>query len=107
MGRVVAFLDRWIRLMNFNERMNRFRVASRELFNNFLHIAGASSSTSGTPLNEYSADGAWELEIRFSHVEEVLFESLVCEPAKLTHEGYGRLQPEIVVELSSECSIAS
>ena len=30
----------------------------------------------------------------------------MCEPAKLTHVGYGHLQPEILVELSSDfCSI--
>ena len=51
--------------MNLDERMNRFALPVRELFNNFFHVAGASSSTSGTPLNEYSADGARELKSAF------------------------------------------
>ena len=40
--------------------------------------------------------------MRFSHVEEVLFEKLVCEPARLTHAPYGSLQSEILVELNSD-----
>jgi hypothetical protein len=90
--------------MTLDEMMNRFRVASRELFNNFFHVAGATSGTSWMPLDASTADGddAYDLEIRFSHVEEVLFESLVCAPAKLTHVGYNHLQPEILVELDSE-----
>lgn len=90
--------------MTLNERMNRFRVASRELFNHFFHVSGASAGTSGAPPNASSADGddPWDLERRFSYVEEVLFDQLVCEPAKLTHVQYGDLQTEILVELSSD-----
>src|SRR6266852_6480227 len=84
-----------------NEMMNRFRLASPELFNHFFHVSGATGQSSGAPPDAPAADGgeAWDLELRFSHVEEVLFEKLVCEPARLTHAPYGSLQSEILVEL--------
>ena len=87
-----------------NEMMNRFRLASRELFNHFFHVSGATGQSSRAPLDSPAADGgeAWDLEVRFSHVEEVLFEKLVCEPARLTHAPYGSLQSEILVELNSD-----
>ncbi len=90
--------------MTLNEMMNRFRVASRELFNHFFHVSGATGEAAGAPPNASGAEGgdAWDFEMRFSHVEEVLFEKMVCEPARLTHVGYGSVQPEIVVELDSD-----
>ena len=90
--------------MTLNERMNCFRLASRELFNHFFHVPHATSEASaGPPLNQPSddADDAWDTEVSFSYVEEVLFEKMVCEPCKLTHVGHGKLQQEIVVKLNS------
>jgi len=90
--------------MTLNEMMNRFRVAGRELFNHFFHASTVIHEL-GVPLNVYSNE-AWDFEERFSHVEEALFENLVCVPAKLTHVAYGSLQPEILVELRGDlCSI--
>lgn len=88
--------------MTLNDMMNRFRLASRELFNHFFHVSGATGR--GAPPDAPAADGgeAWDLEMRFSHVEQVLFEKLVCEPARLTHAPYGGLQPEILVQLNSD-----
>ena len=90
--------------MTLNEMMDRFRVASRELFNHFFHVSGASSGTSPEPASTSAADGedAYDLEVRFSRVEEVLFENLVCEPAKLKHVGYGSLQAEIRVKFRGD-----
>ena len=74
------------------------------MFNHFFHVSGATGQSSGASPDAPAADGgeAWDLEVRFSHVEEVLFEKLVCEPARLTHAPYGSLQSEILVELNSD-----
>jgi hypothetical protein len=90
--------------MTLNERMNRFRIASRELFYNFVRVSGATAEASASPADAPSSgpDDPWDLERRFSHVEEVLFEMMVCEPAKLTHVGYRNLQTDIVVELNTD-----
>ena len=58
------------------------------------------SAPPDTPTSE--GGEAWDLEMRFSHVEEVLFDKMVCEPVNLTHVPYGNLQPEMVVELVSD-----
>jgi hypothetical protein len=57
--------------MALNEMMNRFRLADRELFNHFFHVSGATGQSSGAPPDAPAADGgeAWDLEVRFSHVE--------------------------------------
>lgn len=73
--------------MTLDESMNRFRVASRELFNHFFLVADA-----------YNNDG-WLLEERFCRVEAVLFEQLVSEPCALPSVSYGAHQPAIRVLL--------
>lgn len=55
--------------MNLSELMNRFRTASRELFNNHFRPESAWGSSSE----------AWELEERFGIVEDKLFEMMLCE----------------------------
>ena len=77
-------------IMNIDEMMNRFRLASREVFNHFFRVS-----------DPYNNDG-WSFEERFSEVQAVLFKKLVTEPASLSDKGYGYLQPEILVELRSE-----
>lgn len=67
--------------------MNQFRLASRELFNHYFRIP-----------DPYDNNG-WLLEERFSHVQRILFQKLVTEPASLSDTEYGDLQPEILVEL--------
>jgi hypothetical protein len=76
--------------MDLNEMINRFRLAGRELFNNFFHM----------PDPWKSSDLAFQLEARFSAVEEVLFRQLVLEPAGLPFIGYKNVQPLIQVELA-------
>ena len=73
--------------IDVDEMMNRFRLASREVFNHFFRVPDA-----------YDNDG-WLSEERFSHVQIILFQKLVTEPASLSNVRYGDLQPEILVEL--------
>lgn len=73
---------------NLDEAMNRFRLASRELFNNYFKLPGPSSKE------------GWQWEGRFSEVEAVLYHTLVGEPASLSSTRYGELQPDVLVELS-------
>lgn len=70
--------------------MNRFRIAGRELYNNFFLVP-----------DPYQNDG-WTFEARFRRVEQILFEKLVGEPASLPKCDYGLVQQNILVELSSE-----
>lgn len=73
--------------MNLDEAINQFRIASRELFNNFFRT-----------LNPYENDG-WLYEERFRAVEEVLFRNLVTAPAFIEDIRYGETQYGIEVEL--------
>ncbi len=73
--------------MDLDELMNRFRVASREIFNHYFRV-----------LDPYNNDG-WLLDERFGQVEAVLFEQLVTQPAKLPSVALGIHQPSIRVAL--------
>ena len=73
--------------MDLDAMMNQFRVASRELFNQFFRVP-----------DPYNNDG-WACEERFSRVQAALFQALVVEPAKLPDSRYGELFPSIAVEL--------
>lgn len=53
--------------MNLDERMKRYRTASRELYNNYFRID-----------DPWHNDG-WIYEERFRQVQQVLFEKLVLE----------------------------
>lgn len=75
------------KIINIDEMMNQFRLASREVFNHFFLVS-----------DPYNNDG-WSLEERFSAVQAVLFKKLVTEPASLSDKEYGHLQPDILVEL--------
>lgn len=70
-----------------DELMSRFRLASREVFNQFFRIP-----------DPYDNNG-WLFEERFSEVEAVLFRKLVTEQASLSETKYGCPQTEILVEL--------
>jgi hypothetical protein len=67
--------------------VNRFRLASRDLFNVYFHVN-----------DPYKNDG-WSAAERFSEVEVVLFEKLVLEAGHLSNVKYGTLHPEIQVAL--------
>jgi hypothetical protein len=72
--------------MNLDEAMIQFRIASRELFNNFFRVSGSKSE-------------AWLLAERFGSVEELLFEKLVTEPLSITNARYGQVNPSIQVKV--------
>lgn len=72
---------------DIDEMMNRFRLASRELFNHYFRLQ--------VP---YDGDG-WALEARFSEVQALLFQKLVLEPAALSGTRYGDVQSRILVQL--------
>lgn len=74
--------------MELDALLNRFRIASRELFNQFFRVEDPDKS-----------DDAWVLEERYREVEALLFEKLVLEPAQLPIISYGTLHPNIRVEL--------
>ena len=76
-------------LPNLDAQMNRFRLAARELFNNYFRL----------PNREDSGD-AWGAIERFAQVERELFKVLVVEPCELTSRAYHLdIQSEIGVRL--------
>jgi hypothetical protein len=77
--------------MTLNEHMNRFRVASRELFNGYFRSTTA-----------YDDPEAWVLHERFGILQKVLFHQLVTEPASLEVVSYGDPQPQILIEVQSD-----
>lgn len=74
--------------MCINHLINRFRVASRELFNNFFSV-----------LDPYNNDGFIWVE-RFREVEVSLFQQLVTAAAGIDRIQYGSFQPNISVTLN-------
>lgn len=80
-------------IIDIDGLMNQFRLASRELFNQFFRVP-----------DPYKNNG-WLFEARFSVVQMTLFQKLVTEPASLANIEYGNLQTEILVELR-DCDVA-
>lgn len=78
--------------MEIDVLLNRFRNASRELFNNYFHASTHDES-------------AWVAEERFSILEEELFKMLVMYPAGLSEIDYGEVQSEILVRPRNGSSI--
>ena len=77
--------------MDLDELMKSFRLADRELFNNFFHVSD--------PWNDTNT--AWDAESRFGVVQGVLFQQLVLEAADIPLIPYKKVQPSIHVELGS------
>ncbi len=77
--------------MELDALLNRFRVASRELFNGYFRVD-----------NPYKDPEAWALEERHGEIEALLFEKMVLEPADLPRIEYGLLHPNIQVQLRSD-----
>jgi len=73
---------------NIGEAMDKFRLASRELFNHYFRV-------SPPPNND-----GWAAEERFARVECVLFEELVTAPGGLSPIEYGLVNVEIQAVLS-------
>ena len=74
--------------MDLDILLNRFRIASRGLFNQFFRMDAP-----------HNSGEAWILEARYCEVEALLFDKLVLEPAQLSSIPYRTLHPEIRVEL--------
>jgi len=72
---------------NIHSAMARFRLASRELFNNYFRTGE-------------DDDGAWNAQERFSLLEAHLFDALVAMPAGLTCGAYGKPQTQISLILA-------
>jgi len=64
--------------------INEFRLASRELFNNYF-------------LKPFLVDENWELYEQFDLIEEQLFCALVTSRAGIPEVRYGKEQPDILV----------
>jgi len=79
--------------MTLNDRMHQFRLASRELFNNYFHV-------------KVHGEERWDAEERFSNVEEELFMALVTWPEKLPEIDYHEEQKNIQVKLQKLFSSA-
>jgi hypothetical protein len=73
--------------LDINLAMMRFRLASRELFNNYFRTGGRDEE-------------AWKAQERFGTLEEHLFDALVALPAGLSRSTYGMLQPGISCRLT-------
>lgn len=82
-------------LMDLDKLVNRFRLASRELFNHFFRVD-----------DPYNNDEAWTQEEGCSEVESLLFQKLVLEPAELPVIPYGTVNPHIRVELKAVSTFA-
>ena len=78
--------------MTLDQQMNKFREASRELFNHYFRVT-----------NDLDAhDDRWLAVERFQEVEALLFSNLVAEPLSIPpmQYGYGHsVQPHIRVQI--------
>lgn len=81
-------------MADINELMNRFRLASRELFNHFFRVP-----------DPYKGDDGWTLKQRFLEVQAILFQKLVTEPASLPNTKYGDAQVGVLVKLRSDANV--
>lgn len=82
-------------LSDLDEAMNRFRVASRELFNHFFRMP-----------NPYGSGRApWVHEERFQDIQRLLFQKLVVEPFALESGEYGTPRTDILVKVRHEGAV--
>mgnify|MGYP003703970341 FL=1 len=77
--------------MELDALINRFRVASRELFNGYFRVD-----------DPHKNPEAWTFDERHGEIEQVLFEKMVLEPADLPSVDYGFANPNILVQLKSD-----
>ena len=78
--------------MIVDELINKFRTASRELFNNYFRMEDC-----------WGHDGeAWDLENRFSVVQKELFAMLVSETLDCATVEYGQRQPHLRLRVKHE-----
>jgi hypothetical protein len=74
-------------VMDIDEIMNQFRLASRMLFNQFFHIT-----------NPYHNNG-WVFEEQFSEAQKVIFQKLIIDPTSLQSIEYGDPHTQTFVNL--------
>lgn len=72
--------------MEIDEAMIKFRIASREVFNNYFRVFGP-------------REQALAMADRFSDIEALLFERLVLEPLEFPIVRYGGVQSNIRVKI--------
>ena len=75
--------------MNMDKLLNKFRLASRELFNNYF-------------LEEFIVNEDWDFYEHFTLIEEHLFLALVTTKSRILEVTYGLPQPEILVKPKPE-----
>lgn len=73
--------------IDINRMMSQFRLASREVFNQYFRI-----------FDPYKNDDSRIMHDRFTSVRATLFQKLVAEPASLSEIVYGDAQLEIMVK---------
>ena len=77
--------------MNVDDLINRFRVASRELFNNYFRIE--------SPWSKENQEEAWYRQHRFVEVEKALYQQLVLDMAEIDGPGYQTNEPNPKIRL--------
>jgi hypothetical protein len=73
--------------MPLDEMLILFRLASRELFNQYFHI------------HDPYINNGWEYYERFKEVEKILFQKMVTEPSSIEDIEYGDPHHNIIVQL--------
>ena len=73
--------------MKLDFLINQFRIASRELFNQYFRVE-----------DPYNNDNAWIFDERHGEIESLLFQKMVLEPAELPIIENGYAHSGILVE---------
>lgn len=77
--------------MDMNDAITRFRIASRELFNNYIYPLYDRENA----LN----DKNWEIDTIFAQLNAALFRAMVAKRFELGEARYGEVNPDIGVNL--------
>jgi hypothetical protein len=82
--------------MNIDDLINKFRIASRELFNNYFRIE--------YPWEKENQEEAWYRQQRYAEVEKMLWQQLVLDMAEIDGPGYEATEahPKIRLRIKSE-----
>ncbi len=82
--------------MKIDDLINKFRVASRELFNNYFRIEN--------PWSKENQEEAWYRQNRYLEVEKTLWQQLVLDMAEIDGPGYesNEAHPKIRLKIKSD-----
>jgi hypothetical protein len=82
--------------MKIDDLINKFRVASRELFNNYFRIEN--------PWSTENQEEAWYRQHRYLEVEKTLWQQLVLDMAEIDGPGYeaNEAHPKIRLKIKSD-----